>query len=536
MKWSVRLSISAVLAAVSVASAAGWQKTYNSGNADDAVAVRVDKFGNVWVLGCAQGANKDVVLLKYDGNTGDPVFPPVIWRGNPDLEDNPVGLAVYDDVTGQQDVVAYVAVASNQNFWVLSYSGVGDQRWQHEYVRTGDDVPMDIAVAPGASGGCVVVGSCINTTTKMDYLVVSLRSDGSERWVATWDRGAAGDDHTDYATAVAIAADGAVYVTGTSDNSVEDDENFDFATLKLSSTNGGLLWNASIHDEWVIDEPTDIVVTSGTSGAVYVTGTADDDDEDVDVLTVSLGISNGTELAHNVYGDVDEEESAVELCTSPQGYLYVLADDDGSPGFTTLRYGSALGDPVVWRYAATSPKGLAVDYDHDGNVYVAGDVAGTSLGIAAVFYDNSGNIKKQWEVNQPQVSEAAADVAAGHTGIAPWVAVVGTTDDGGQTDIVTIRFDESVEGVGWEAMPAVPYWGSPYHDKEVRQGGCLVAAGDAGHILCAKGNNTREFWEYRADVPSWDKLEYAMVPYGTEEKYVKSGFRHASMVTTTSTR
>lgn len=151
-----------------------WSKTYASIEGDDALALKVDLQGNVYVTGrVSGGAYKDIVTLKYDPNGY------LLWT------------AYYNGPVGEHDI--------------------------------GFDLDLDIC------GNVYVAGLASTASSNTDFVTIKYDSGGSQDWVVFYDGAFPASPDQDKAFAIAVDDSGNVWITGESD---EEGGDFDFTTIK----------------------------------------------------------------------------------------------------------------------------------------------------------------------------------------------------------------------------------------------------------------------------------------------------------------
>ena len=380
-----------------------WAATYNGpGNGSDmAYAIAVDSIGNAYVTGqsAGSGTGDDYATIKYDGLTGNPLWPAAArYDGPASLDDTARAIALdsggnvcvtggsYDGVTnGDYATVKYNGATGNQ-IWAARYNGPAN----------GYDEAYAIAVR---SAGCVYVTGCSSGTgTSPDYATVGYDCAGNQFWVARYDGPANGSD---MAHAIAVDSSGNIYVTGGSEGSGSQR---DYATIKYSTSP---LWarryNAPANGrDGMLCPIAAYPIAVDPGGNVHVTGESQGIGTGLDYATIKYDTA-GTQLwvpeARYDYANLDDGATAVTVDSSGNVYVTGYSTASITPGGIAIHdYATIKYDPwggVLWaaRYdgpASGDDVATAIAVDPAGNVYVTGfsdGGAGTKYDYATIKYD-----------------------------------------------------------------------------------------------------------------------------------------------------
>lgn len=241
-----------------------WVSRYNGpGNAADlASSVSVDQAGNVYVTGWSAGSDNsfDYATVKY--NEGGTELWVKRYSYIPGGTDQAV--AIKTDQAGNIYVTGYSdGSATNYDYATIKYDPDGNESWTTRYnyqSLNGDDWAYSLSL--DNSGNVCVTG--ISTGFSMgDYLTVKYNSDGVEQWNQRYN---GPNNRYDQANAVTIDDLGNVYVTGYSFVGVESE----YATLKYNA-DGILQWTQRYIGPGNGADAASSIVVDG-AGNVYVTG------------------------------------------------------------------------------------------------------------------------------------------------------------------------------------------------------------------------------------------------------------------------
>ncbi len=271
-----------------------WEQTYDAGVSldDEAEAVALDKYGNVYVTGGSQRLDGtwDVLTVKYlpDGT--------VAWvkRHNNSTTRSDRGLAIA--VRGAAVYVAGVSdrLGHRDDVVLIRYSLAGERQWVRYYddALTRNETVTGIAATVGAVYVCGAGRS--TATIPGDALLLKYLSDGTRAWVR-WVAGSGGGD--DAWADVAVDDLGRAHVTGRLNRDVTGDD----AGTRLYTTGGTLLWQRTYSG---LGPRTDAgtALALDSAGRTYVCGFRTGFDGDVDIVALKYG-TTGTTLWRTQYPD-----------------------------------------------------------------------------------------------------------------------------------------------------------------------------------------------------------------------------------------
>jgi uncharacterized delta-60 repeat protein len=369
-----------------------WVARYNGpGNyGDQAQAVAVDNWGNVYVTGGSYGSgtNSDYATIKY--SPGGNQLWLARYNGPAYYADNAQALVIDNFanvyVTGSSD-----GIGTSEDYATIKYSPDGNQLWVARYNGPGNDYDHAQALALDSSGNIYVTGYSTGSGTNIDYATVKYSPDGNQLWVARYN---GPGNNIDVAYGIALDSSGNVYVTG---YIASDGAGSDYGTIKYNS-DGNQLWvryyNGPANDN---DDARAIAVDN--LGNVYITGYSMDRETNWDYVTIKYS-SDGNQLWVARYnGPGNSSDNAYALVIDNSGDVYVTGRSAGSG--TSMDYATIKYDPngnQLWvaRYNGpgnSNDNAYALVIDNSGDVYVTGTSAGigTSEDYATVKYSPDGN-------------------------------------------------------------------------------------------------------------------------------------------------
>ncbi len=264
----------------------------------------------------------------------------------------------------------------------------GQELWRYTYGAPGTENTGEIAY--GTDGNIYVAASCMDTTNSWDFTVISLDTEGDERWVYRYNGPM---QRTDEARSIACGPDGYIYAAGYS----EDSTTLYDITVVCLDTSGTEHWVYRYDWRNDYDEADDIIY--GGDGNLYVTGRVQDRySSGMDLSVISLDTAGNERWVYR-FGDPDSEpDNGCELGWGPDGNLYVV-------GMTS---------PLTWDFTVIS---LTPDSAHERWVYRYNGPGNYHDGARTLTFDPDGNVY-------------AAGGSWGHDTLRYDIVIIGLTDSG----------------------------------------------------------------------------------------------------------
>ena len=324
------------------------------------------------------------------------------------------GSALYDqasDVTVGSDGNVYAAgyseaAGARYDFFVVSLTALGGERWVYGLDGPGNDYDAAYAVTMGLDGNIYAAGYCVGSVTSSDFTVVSLTASGVERWVYTYDGPGSG---WDAAYSIVMGPDSNLYVSGASSGS---GTHYDFTVVSLT---------ASGVERWVYryDGPGSAKdegysIAAGSDGNLYAAGPSDGGATDQDFLVVSLTASGLERWIYRYNGAADTMmDVAHSIAVGSDDNLYVTGYSCGTgmyDDFTVVSLTDSGVERWVYEYdgpASANDRSYSIAAGSDGNLYVAGmsDGGGTSYDFAVISLTASGSERWIYRYNGPANSD-----------------------------------------------------------------------------------------------------------------------------------
>jgi len=332
--------------------------------------------GNIYATGYSDGSgtSSDLVVISLT-KTGQERW---VYRYNNPSNWGDYG---YKIVYGNDENLYITGLSSNPaTHWdliVISLTSNGQERWIYKYIGPQDDVGRDIVY--GEDGNIYVVGETENEAGNevFDFLIISLNNNGQERWVYRYNGPA---NETDGGYAICYGGDGNIYATGQSKGAGTA---YDFPIISLT-TNGEERWVYRYTTPYELDDIGECI-TYGLDNNIYAGGTAGYEYPGVSDFTVLSVDTNGNERWVDRYyqGVVPHIASSITYGTNHK--IYATGYLAGPQYYETL-LGVICYTPQgerKWVYTydttiANLDRGNSIVYGGDGYIYVAGYGKGVS--------------------------------------------------------------------------------------------------------------------------------------------------------------
>ncbi|MBL4734106.1 MAG: SBBP repeat-containing protein [Flavobacteriales bacterium] len=430
-----------------------WVAVADSADQDIPAGVEVDDLGYIYVAGTTYSSvtKDDFIIVKYD-SLGTAIWT-TIYDGGSDKPEIAVDIIIDDDnniyVTGRAQLFFTGPDIATLQIDPIS----GNINWVNLYDSpfAGFDTPIEMVLDEG--NGIYVAGWSYGDTTNYDMLLLHIDLAGNFQWDQRLDLAT----QSDFVLGLTLVPNGNIAIAGNAKNQAGE---YDFLVATYDST-GMLQWTDSITG---VGSGDDVVgdLTTDANGNIHVTGALMNQLGNLDIVTVKYDPIGDTILtatfsppSPNNFRGRDVAVDAVgnvyvtgEIYTANDGYDYgtVKYDSQGNllwvanytntfnaskddfplsiavdassniyvtgytgyanwqEAMTTIKY-DAQG-VEQWNYTynvdpAESSRGLNIEFDDQGNTYVAGSVGNTSMSGNPVYLlltklDATGNLL--WEL------------------------------------------------------------------------------------------------------------------------------------------
>jgi uncharacterized delta-60 repeat protein len=413
-----------------------WVARYNGpeNSSEHATALAVDPISNeVYVAGWG-GAfpSEDYITIKYDPSGVEQWM--VRYNGPDNHQDRATALLLVPNSAGTSIYVtgASPGVNSGYDFATIKYNSAGVEQWVARYNGPENSVDDATALALDRAGNVYVTGAS-NWYPDRNYATIKYDGKGAQMWLAKYNGPGNSDDQ---ASALIVDGSGNALVTGTSLASGDFFANEDYATVKYNAL-GEQLWAARydgpgyddeggpVNDDWAT------AIASDRAGNIYVTGSSAGTIDDY--ATIKYTAAGVQEWVARFNGPANDYDRANAIAVDASGNVYVTGESDGLnrySDYATIKYNSAGAEQWVARYSSPGDfpdYASALAVDGANNIYVTGN-AGT------VKYNSDG--VQQWVVSEP-AGLLAVD-ATGNVYITKTEYFSGASDD-----YVTIKYNSA---------------------------------------------------------------------------------------------
>ncbi|MFN0158978.1 MAG: SBBP repeat-containing protein [Bacteroidota bacterium] len=378
---------------------------------DAAAAVVVDGFGNVHVTGTSYGlvTDEDIATVKYS-SVGVQLWQ-TRYNGPGNSADEASAVAV--DAFGNIYITgASFDQQSQSDYATVKYNAAGVQQWVVRYDGPGEAEDFPSAIAVDQFGNSYVTGTSFGLATGYDIATTKYNVNGAQVWVARY---SSAGDAIDQGADVAVDGSGNVYVTGTRHTTAT---NNDFITLKYQTT-GNQLW-ASFYNGPIdsVDEAFDVALDG--SGNVIVTGLSFGTTGNADFETVKYNSSGAQQWERRYNGPANGSDQAYAVAVDGSNSVVIVGASQGvgtGYDYATIKYNSAGTQQWLVRYTGSgnaSDVPSALKLDVSGNVYVAGgsQLPGVGYDFVTIKYSPTGVHQWTASYNNPESDDdVASDLA-----------------------------------------------------------------------------------------------------------------------------
>lgn len=362
---------------------------------DIARAIVYGTDGNIYIAGESSGPSSTDFTIVSLNSSGTEQWT-YNYNGPGDFSDG-VHCIIYG-VDNNIYVAGYSeGVGTGRDFTVVSLNSSGTERWVYRFNGSDDQNDEALCISYGNDNNIYVAGKSRDSLTSNNFTVISLTSTGSERWVYHYDA----DSSYDEAYAIAYGDDGNIYVAGRSDTSETGN---DFMIISLDS-NGSERWRYRYNGP---DSLTDEVlcVVYGNDNNIYAGGYCQSSSEGYNLAVISLTSSGSERWIYQYNGPGNGTDKAYAIDYGDDGNIYVAGESNGgsTPGLDAfvVSLNNLGSERWVYRYNGSgnsSDEANSIVYGGDGNIYISGiiDSDGTYDDFAVISLTASGS--ERWVYN-----------------------------------------------------------------------------------------------------------------------------------------
>jgi uncharacterized delta-60 repeat protein len=304
-----------------------------------------------------------------------------------------------------------VSVGSTRDdFTVISLTSTGAERWVYQYDGPGNNVDWANSVVYGQDGNVYAAGVSFASSTVCDFMVISLTSTGTERWVYRYAGPSVGSDG---AYSIVYGEDNNVYAAG---DSYSDSTGHDLTVISLTTTGA---------ENWVYryNGPGDNMdwaqsIVYGTDGNLYAGGMSVGSGIERDLIVISLTNTGTERWVYRYDGPGDDDDGAYSIIYNQDGEVYIGGKSSGlfsGEDITVINLTNMGIERWVYKYGGPGEgkdAAYSVAYGMDGNVYVAGSSSdgGIMYDFAIISLTDTGSERWVYRCNGPGNDQAYAIV------------------------------------------------------------------------------------------------------------------------------
>ena len=258
--------------------------------------------------------------------------------------------------------------SSDTDFIIISLNNEGRERWIYRYNGPGNFWDCAYSLVYGADGNIYACGYSYGRSA--DFTVISVTTDGRERWVYRYD----GPVHLyDYAYSIIYGEDGDIYACG---SSLGNDYYFDIIVICLSS-NGNEKWIYRYNGpENYQDEAYSLVY--GEDNNIYVCGYSWGNGTRSDIIVISLTTIGEERWIYRYDGPRNWYDEAYSLIFGKDRNIYVCGWSHGNnTGYDFIIISLTTTGEERWIYRYDGPgrfydRAYSLVYGVDSNIYACG--------------------------------------------------------------------------------------------------------------------------------------------------------------------
>lgn len=347
-----------------------WVYRYNgSANSYDcARAIVCGADSCIYVAGLSSSASLDFTVISLN-SSGDERW---IYQCTSGVA-NAITYGSDDDIY----VAGYTRTYNTwQDFTVISLNNQGDSNWVYRFNGVGNMDDVAVSITYGMDGSIYAAGyTHTGWGQNYDIFVVSLAADGSERWTYMYDSPGSHDE--DKASSIVYGPDGNIYVTGYCHDSITGD---DIIVVSLNS-DGVERWIHKYSSPGYEEDKASSIVC-GSDSDVFITGHSPGINH-WDMTVMGLSTMGDSLWMYKYNGPSDDGDFGIAITYGDDGNIYTVGRSFGGFGdststwddFTVVSLTPAGTERWVYRYNGTGnyrDMATGVVFGQDGYLYTTG--------------------------------------------------------------------------------------------------------------------------------------------------------------------
>ena len=347
-----------------------WTYYYNgpANENDEALSIIYGADENIYICGQSTGigSDQDFTIISLYKNSPTERW---IYRYNGPGNRADCAFSIIYGLDGNLYAAGYTyGNGSAQDFTIISLTTTGQERWIYTYNGPGNDYDIANSIVYGQDGNLYACGLSTGSTTDRDITVISLTTTGAERWIYRYNGTGNG---LDAALSICYGSDGNIYVCGRSERTSSD-----FTIISLSS-DGTERWVYQYDGEGNNDDIAHFLVYAPDSN-IYACGLSTSLAGDWDFTVISLTNLGQERWVYKYNGALNSTDCAYSL-TYNNNNLYICGFSSESPSSSydilTVSLTNTGQERWIYRYDGEDHLldiARTIVYGADNNIYIAG--------------------------------------------------------------------------------------------------------------------------------------------------------------------
>lgn len=369
-----------------------WSKLYNgpANLQDSSVAMCVNPSGFVYVTGwsLASANNADIVTIRYNPATGDTVW--VKRYTGLGAEDKPQAITCDNNAVY---VTGWSFNGANRNVVTIKYdAATGNQLWAVTYNGTGNGGDYGYAITVDGLGNVYTAGRT-DVGGSQKYLVIKYDAAGNTAASFPFVYSGAQSTAFDQAQSVKVDGSGNIYVTGKSGTAGTEN----WMTIKLTS-GGAEQWVKKYNGTQNAEDNALVILLDNSGTNAYVAGYAFFTGQQQNYVTIRYSTATGDSTAGVIYnGPANSTDQITSAVIDASNNVYVTGYSSAvgtALDFATIKYNASLSQQWIARSnGATNEQPTSISVDNASSfVYVTGSVFSGNYDYLTIGYRNDGSL------------------------------------------------------------------------------------------------------------------------------------------------
>jgi len=241
-----------------------WAVGYDDNiSTDEADALTVDAYGNVYVTGRCGAPAYHIAVIKYDSSGAKQWI--AKYDGSAISDDKPVSIEV--NMQGLIYITGYSS-ESNKDYITIVYDNNGNELWKKNFSGLANLNDEAESMLVDENGSAYILGYSTVKKNQRNRCLVKYDNSGAEKWFILSDQSVKLSDQGIAGLTMAFDKDGNILVTGS--RKVINNKNPTLMVVDCYSKDGVLLWQTHYSKDNSI--PVAAGITVDDNGNIYVTG------------------------------------------------------------------------------------------------------------------------------------------------------------------------------------------------------------------------------------------------------------------------